>query len=235
MQHSESIKELAAALLKAQQSFETATKGADNPFFKSKYADLPEVWRVAKGPLGANGLAIVQSPESDGNGAIEIETMLVHAPSGEWIKSRMRMKPVKDDPQGVGSCITYARRYALSALIGIVADEDDDGNAASHAAPPAAKKEATKQPATAKVVDIARGMYLSFQETGMKKDEIMALFQKVTGKSDMKALTQPDIDKLKAALEMRRIEKAALDEGGGEVVLRKEHAPDGVEEIAFPE
>lgn len=235
MQHSESIKELASALLKAQQSFETATKGADNPFFKSKYADLPEVWRVAKGPLGANGLAIVQSPESDGNGAIEIETMLVHAPSGEWIKSRMRMKPVKDDPQGVGSCITYARRYALSALIGIVADEDDDGNAASHAAPPAAKRESPKPAATAKVVDIARGMYLSFQETGMKKDEIMALFQKATGKSDMKALTQPDIDKLKAALEMRRIEKAALTEGGGEVVMRKEQAPDSVEEIAFPE
>lgn len=233
MQHSESIKELAAALLKAQQSFETATKGADNPFFKSKYADLPEVWRVAKGPLGANGLAIVQSPESDVNGAIEIETMLVHAPSGEWIKSRLRMKPVKDDPQGVGSCITYARRYALSALIGIVADEDDDGNAASHAAPP--KAEAKKAAPTSNIVDIARGLYLSFQEAGMKKDEIMALFQKVTGKSDMKTLVQADIDKLKETLEMRRIEQAAIKEGGGEVVLRKEQAPDGVEEIAFPE
>ena len=108
-------------------------------------------------------------------------------------------------------------------------------NAASHAAPPAAKKEAPKQSATAKVVDIARGMYLSFQETGMKKDEIMALFQKATGKSDMKALTQLDIDKLTKALEMRRIEKAALTEGGGEVVMRKEQAPDSVEEIAFPE
>jgi hypothetical protein len=78
-------------------------------------------------------------------------------------------------------------------------------------------------------------MYLSFQETGMKKDEIMALFQKVTGKSDMKALAQADIDKLKETLEMRRIEQAAIKEGGGEVVLRKEQAPDGVEEIAFPE
>ena len=233
MQHSESIKELASAFLKAQQSFETATEDADNPFFKSKYADLPEVWRVAKGPLGANGLAFVQSPESDGNGAIEIETMLVHAPSGEWIKSRMRMKPVKDDPQGVGSCITYARRYALSALIGIVADEDDDGNAASHAAPP--KAEAKKAAPTSNIVDIARGLYLSFQEAGMKKDEIMALFKKVTGKSDMKALAQADIDKLKETLEMRRIEQAAIKEGGGEVVLRKEQAPDGVEEIAFPE
>ena len=239
MQHSESIKELAAALLKAQQSFETATKGADNPFFKSKFADLPEVWRVAKGPLGANGLAIVQSPESDGNGGIEIETMLVHAPSGEWIKSRIRMQPVKNDPQGVGSCITYARRYALSALIGIVADEDDDGNAASHAAPPAppvppAKKETQKAPAS-NIVDIARGLYLSFQEAGMKKDEIMELFKKVTGKSDMKELTPADVDKLKKTLEMRRIEQAAIKEGGGEVVLRKEQAPDGVEEIAFPE
>ena len=83
--------------------------------------------------------------------------------------------------------------------------------------------------------DIARGLYLSFQEAGMKKDEIMALFKKVTGKSDMKALAPLDIDKLKKMLEMRRIEKAALTEGGGEVVMRKEQAPDSVEEIAFPE
>ena len=113
MQHSESIKEIAAALLKAQQSFETATKDADNPFFKSKYADLPEVWRVAKGPLGANGLAIIQSPESDGNGGIEIETMLVHAPSGEWIKSRIRMKP---EGRSAGDRLLHHIRKKVCAL-----------------------------------------------------------------------------------------------------------------------
>lgn len=127
---SDSIAALAAALSKAQGSMTGATKHADNPFFKSKYADLASVWDACREPLSTNGLAVVQTvDDANDNGRIAVETVLMHA-SGEWISGRIAMKPVKDDPQAFGSAITYARRYGLQAIVGI-APEDDDGNAAS--------------------------------------------------------------------------------------------------------
>lgn len=128
MTKSESIAELAKALAKAQGEITGAIKDADNPFFNSRYADLASVWDACRLPLSRNGLSIVQMPEVLETG-ITVETMLLHA-SGEFISSTITMKPMKPDPQGIGSCVTYARRYALSAMVGI-APEDDDGNAAS--------------------------------------------------------------------------------------------------------
>lgn len=127
---SESIKELATALAKAQGQMKPATKSADNPYFKSKYADLPAVWEAARKALADNGLSVVQSTDCEGD-AMYIVTMLCHS-SGEWIKGRYPVKPIKADPQSVGSAITYARRYAFCAIVGVTAeDEDDDGNLAS--------------------------------------------------------------------------------------------------------
>ena len=130
MRKSDSIDALAAALAKAQAKIESATKSAKNPFYKSSYADLPAVWEACRKPLTDNGLSVVQLTDTSENGTV-LESVLMHS-SGQWISCHYPIKPVKDDPQSMGSALTYSRRYSLMALVGIVADfEDDDGNAAS--------------------------------------------------------------------------------------------------------
>ena len=129
MAKSENIGQPAAALSKAQGAIKGAIKDSANPFFKSSYADLASVWDAARAPLAANGLAVVQTTELPGDGGAVLVTTLCHE-SGEWIDGMLPIRPVKDDPQGMGSAITYMRRYALAAIVGI-APEDDDGNAAS--------------------------------------------------------------------------------------------------------
>lgn len=126
---SEQINEIAAALSKCQGELENASKTSANPFYKSKYADLAEVINVCKEPLSNNGLSIVQLTDISENGSIFVITQLNHS-SGQWLRGYYPAKPVKDDPQGLGGAVTYARRYAYSAIIGI-AQEDDDGNKAS--------------------------------------------------------------------------------------------------------
>jgi hypothetical protein len=130
---SASLKELGTALAKAQAVMQPAAKDAANPFFKSKYADLPSVWDAIREPLTKNGLSVVQLPTNAEPGRVGLSTMLLHA-SGEFILSVASMKLVKDDPQGAGSGLTYLRRYMLAAAVGVVADEDDDANAATHRA-----------------------------------------------------------------------------------------------------
>ena len=137
---SESIAELAGALVQAQAAIRAARKDAKNPHFGSKYATLAEVWDVIRDPLTTNGLAVMQLPLPIQDDVIAVRTMLVHK-SGEWVASSITM-PLRPEytkggtelppsPQQVGSCITYARRYALSAMVGVAADDDDDGNLAS--------------------------------------------------------------------------------------------------------
>lgn len=127
---SESIAELAAALSVAQGTIQPAIKDATNPAFRSKYADLGAVWEVCRPVLQEHGLSVVQLPVDAGDGRIGLTTILLHK-SGQWIRSTASTRITKDDPQGVGSGLTYLRRYALSACLGVVADDDDDGNAAS--------------------------------------------------------------------------------------------------------
>lgn len=151
MQTSEQINELAGALAKAQGKITGALKDSANPFFRSKYADLASCWDAARDHLSANGLAVVQTTlrgepitikwdttnEKTGEvnsfsvdtHEIVIETMLIHS-SGQWIRSPLHLVPRDVSPQGIGSCITYGRRYGLAAVVGI-AQVDDDGNAAS--------------------------------------------------------------------------------------------------------
>ena len=128
MDKSESIKELAIAMAKAQSQMGGAHKGANNPFFKSKYADLGAVVQAVKEPFSNNGLSYVQFPINDGD-KVGVETILMHD-SGEWLMNRFTVKATKQDAQGAGSVITYCRRYGLQAVAGIPS-EDDDGNAAS--------------------------------------------------------------------------------------------------------
>lgn len=130
MNKSENIAELAAALVLAQPKIETAKMDTVNPFFKSKYADLGSVWDAVRGALVACDLAVSQLPDQDANGHPALTTMLIHK-SGQWISATYPLIVTKGDPQTYGSALTYARRYGLSAVLGVVADDDDDGNAAS--------------------------------------------------------------------------------------------------------
>lgn len=149
--HSENISEIALALSKVQGSMKHAAKTADNPFFKSKYADLPAVWDACKSQLSENQIAVFQGGEECREGEFILSTTLIHS-SGQWLKSKLPISliipatPEKTDrygkvtpasterrmnPQEVGSCLTYFRRYGLCCAVGICADEDDDGNKAS--------------------------------------------------------------------------------------------------------
>ena len=131
METSENINEISSALAKAQGQIENAIKDSSNPFFKSKYADLTSVWAACRKQLSENGLSVIQSPEESSHG-ISVVTMLCHS-SGQWIRSNYSMPcdSSKLTPQVIGSAITYARRYALSAMVGIAPHDDDDGNEAS--------------------------------------------------------------------------------------------------------
>jgi hypothetical protein len=124
---SENIAELAAALAKAQTEIGSVHKDAANPFFKSSYATLANVWEAVRPVLSKNGLSVVQMPGSDERGYY-VQTQLMHG-SGQWIRSTTYMKPAKEDPQGIGSLISYARRYALQAMV-MACPDDDDGEAA---------------------------------------------------------------------------------------------------------
>ena len=144
MKMSETIAEISEALSIAQGMIDDASKGAKNDYFKSKYADLAAVRSVIRQPLSANGLAIAQFPRVSGS-SVEVETMLIHK-SGEYFSETLQMPIVKQDPHGIGSAITYARRYGLMSLL-CIASEDDDGNAAVDSIKKAQENEKNKQDA----------------------------------------------------------------------------------------
>lgn len=128
------IKQVAAALVKAQKAFGPALKSSSNPHFKSKYADLAACVEAVVDALNANGIALVQKSLPSDSG-VTVETVFVHE-SGETLSSGPLHVPAsKGDAQGYGSALTYARRYSLMAACGI-APEDDDGNAAAKAPGP---------------------------------------------------------------------------------------------------
>lgn len=130
MRFSESITDLAIALAAAQRELKNPYNTADNPFFKSKYAPLPDVLNEIRPVLAKYGLSLIQSPAVSEKG-IGVETLLLHK-SGQHIAfDPYFLTPAKNDPQTAGGAITYARRYALNAILGIAGEEDDDGNTAS--------------------------------------------------------------------------------------------------------
>ena len=137
MQTSEQINELSAALAKAQGAMIGAHKGADNPFFKSRYSDLASVMEAIRKPFADNGLSFIQAP-AFADGKVSITTRIMHS-SGQWIESTLDVPVAKNDAQAVGSAISYGKRYALQSMAG-VPSIDDDGEAAVNrqpAAPPA--------------------------------------------------------------------------------------------------
>ena len=152
MMQSESIANLTLALSIVQGKMTHAIKDSANPFFKSKYADLESVWDVCRSLLSENGLAVMQFPgdinfvqlEKE-NGDINIATKMslttiISHKSGEFMSQEMSVPVTKPDAQGAGSALTYMRRYALAAVVGVV-QADDDGNAASSPKPVVKAKE----------------------------------------------------------------------------------------------
>ncbi len=137
----------AKAFVAAQMAAEAVTKANMNPAFKSKYADLAAVVEAVIPALNAQGIGVMQFPAFDGE-FVTVTTTFLHD-SGASVSSDLRLRPSKSDPQGVGSAVTYGRRYSLLAMMG-AAPEDDDGNAASGPRQPATEgKAAPKAPTLA--------------------------------------------------------------------------------------
>lgn len=178
MQTSDQINEIATALAKAQGEIKGAAKDSTNPHFKSSYADLSSVWDACRAALSKHGLSVIQTPDTTADGVF-LYTTLAHS-SGQWIRGVMPVRPVQDTPQGLGSALTYARRYSLASMVG-VAPEDDDGQAASAgertttqriAAPRAPEdKKAAETIASAKVIAAA----IANASTAAAVDEILSV------------------------------------------------------------
>lgn len=139
MRHSESLANIAPALVKARAEVAPFRRDATNPHFHSRFASLDAISEAVIPALTANGITVLQGGgDVQDDAGIEVVTRLLHA-SGEWIESGIRLPLAKSDPQGAGSAITYGRRYGLAAILGVVADEDDDAEKASGGADRAAR------------------------------------------------------------------------------------------------
>ena len=190
MMQSDTIGNLATALAAFQWSAESAKKNAQNPHLKNKYADLGAIWEAVRDTLGDNGLAVVQLPMPSEPGTLKLRTQLLHK-SGEWIASELVMPIAKQDPQGYGSALTYARRYALAAMLGVT-QEDDDAAAATHrpsAPSPAVKASPASNDQKAKIA-------LEMERVGWAKEDGVAYLAKQFGKQSRADLTKDEATKM---------------------------------------
>jgi hypothetical protein len=192
---SETLPGIVAALVKFQAALEPARKDASNPHLKNKYASLAAVWEALSGPLTANGLAVLQPARLDG-AFVEVQTILLHT-SGEKMEFGPLRMPVgeKSTAQQVGSALTYARRYALSSLLGVVADDDDGHAASQHSPPPPPKAPAPKVEST----PWQRALLLGVQR-GVDQKTLAALVKKLANRSKPSEVTDADVEILAAYL-----------------------------------
>ena len=179
------MKNIAAALVRAQRGFAPALKTSTNPHFRSKYVDLAGCIEAVVDALNAAGIALIQRTSEDSTG-VTVETVFVHE-SGEMLEcGKLHVPASKQDPQGYGSALTYARRYSLMAAAGI-APEDDDGNAASKT--PAPKVSATKTDLVppsrmAIVADVAAAI-----DERMSVNDLIGAFEEYLGVTDVEEKT----------------------------------------------
>ena len=179
------MKNIASALVRAQRGFAPALKTSTNPHFRSKYVDLAGCIEAVVDALNAAGIALIQRTSEDNTG-VTVETVFVHE-SGEMMEcGKLHVPASKQDPQGYGSALTYARRYSLMAAAGI-APEDDDGNAASKT--PTPKVSATKTdlvPPNRMVVvaDVAAAI-----DERMSANDLIGAFEEYLGVTDVEEKT----------------------------------------------
>lgn len=164
----DNLEKLAAAMVKVQEEIKVAKKDKANPFFKSKYADLGAVWEACHEALTKNGIAVIQRPTFR-DGVHLLTTDLLHE-SGQSISGDYLIRPVKDDPQAMGSAVTYARRYSLAAMVGIICEDDDGAKASTRG----------KQPGDASAI---RDKLLSGKITKADQSALMIAWRK-SGKTD---------------------------------------------------
>lgn len=150
MLNSPSVDVIIPALFKVKNELKGVAKQADNPFFRSKYADLNSILEEVEPLLAKNGIILLQ-PITSKEGGDFVETLLLHE-SGQWISSSMSLVLNKSSMQDAGSAVSYARRYTLQALLSIKA-EDDDGNAVSSKKETKSKPVQTASPEAKKVVE----------------------------------------------------------------------------------
>ena len=165
MNHSESIKEIAAALAKFQSEVKDPTRNGENPHFKSKYVQLDGLLAAVRPILANHGLSLMQSTGGDGVN-ISVSTLIMHT-SGEWIETEpLVLKAQQATPQGAGSACTYGRRFSLSAALGVAWDDDDDGNAASapKPAPKAKQKKDNRAEYMAKIKEAMQSQHISAED-----------------------------------------------------------------------
>lgn len=178
---SDNIGKIALALSKAQAKMTAAKRTAKNPFFNSSYADLSDVWDAVREPLAEQELAAIQTPVEDTRGTAIITT-LAHS-SGEWFRSKLYIVPKARDAQSVGSAITYARRYALSAITGVASDDDDGNKAAGQArtAPlPAKPAQTVTAPAQSTVTVASEDLPMKWN-SAQEISEITKMLAKLNG------------------------------------------------------
>ncbi|HEX8413952.1 MAG TPA: ERF family protein [Sphingomicrobium sp.] len=197
IEQSETIAKLTTALVQVQATVEGASKGRVNPAFKSKYADLSSVWEACREQLVTNGLTVVQFPGEMVDNRMTMTTQLSHE-SGEWMRGTLSIPLTKADAQGYGSAVTYARRYALAAVVG-VCPEDDDGNAASQRGP-------RQEPVSARINEDQRNILLTLaQQSGANMKGFCTFF-------GIDSLPQLPATKFTAAKEMFEKKLAAKTE-----------------------
>lgn len=206
MRSSDSVAALSDALAKASEQFGEVVKSTKNPFYKSTYADLSALINATRPALSKHGLVVIQSPKMAGNGVqgVTVTTMLCHA-SGEWMSDDLTLPVAKYDPQGYGSAMTYARRYAYQSMLNLAGELDDDANAASGKRPEeVVEKIATHEAAfdqrsegeqTLAVFQM-KGIQELCQQHG-KTDDQLAEFLKTLGINRIEKVLKRDFDKLK--------------------------------------
>jgi len=161
---------IAVAMVKVQAGIKAAAKSKLNPFFKNKYADLGSVWEACHEALTANGIAVIQSPEFR-DGVMLLKTTLLHE-SGESISGEYLIRPVKDDPQGYGSAVTYARRYSLASMIGIIQD-DDDGQRGSTRGKSESRGKVAEKLLEGPISEVqAKALFKAWKQAGKSNEEV---------------------------------------------------------------
>jgi len=195
---SETINKIAAALVAFNGEVKSISHDSTNPHFKSQYTSLDHMIDETKPILHKHGLTVMQFPGGDGE-KITVRTMILHD-SGEWIETEpLTLKPVKLDPQGAGSAITYARRYSYAAALSLSLGDDDDGNAASTgpaqasrpAAPPSAPR--TSQPPAGNAM--ISGAQINYchklkNDKHIHDDDFRRMIEEISGQESLKELSK---------------------------------------------
>jgi hypothetical protein len=206
MQTSPTIENIAAAFVKFQTAVKNPENSRENPFFKKKYAPLDKILAETRPLLGDNGLSVVQDSYAD-NGSVFVNTILIHT-SGEWIMTGpLAMTPDKPTPQGVGSALTYARRYALCAILGIAGEEDDDANTAEPKGNPASAANEPKPHINEKQAQL---VHIWVTKAGLTETEIKDKYH-IT---NFKELTKTQMDEIADDLVRQKLMDRRIDPDG---------------------